>query len=472
MSMIFSRVMAGIVLFLIYTRLAQYLGPDAAGQFGLLAAYVTVFNFFIDLGMSQLVIKKVSEDRTHSAKYLSNYFSIQALLGVAFMLVMDVTVLLSNYPANVKNALYIAGFGLLISTLSLPVRSIINAYQRITIIAKVNFFNSAINGLMMLLAIIFHQNILFLAFISVAVGTFDLITYSWIVHKKITPFKISFDWAFVKQLFVWTLPFTLLTFFSIYNRVDTLILSRLRDFTETGYYSAAYKFWDTLAYLPAVIGVSLYPFFAESLSKGRLDQAKEGLEVYTRYMIAIAVPLSVGAYILASKLTEAFYGPNFAPASDALWLLVIAVSLLIIYSPVNSLIISQLTRTATKITGLNLLFNIIANFILVPKFGFVACAAITVGSELIQTIGYTYFVNKKIVRFAFFRNFIKPLIAGAVMGAVLVVFKNYNVWLLVAVGGVVYMLTLLGLRFFHQKDLDLFKSAIDIRKPVDTEISS
>src|ERR1700733_6435257 len=89
LSLLISRILAAVILFLIYTRLLQYLGPEAAGQFGLLAAYLTVFNFFVDLGMQQLVIKKVSEDRTQASKYLSNYFGIQFLLGVGFMLIMD-----------------------------------------------------------------------------------------------------------------------------------------------------------------------------------------------------------------------------------------------------------------------------------------------------------------------------------------------------------------------------------------------
>lgn len=468
-SLIFSRVLSGIVLFLIYTRLAQYLGPEAAGQYGLLAAYVTVFNFFIDLGMSQLVIKKISEDRTNSSKYLSNYFTVQFILAILFMLIMDLSVLLSNYPTFVKNALYVAGFGLLVSTLSLPARSVISAFQRLTVIAKVNFFNSMINGGMMVLAIVFRQNILFLSFISVSVGLFDFIVYSYLVNKNFTPFKFSFDKVFIKQLFIWTFPFTLLTFFSVYNRVDTLLLSHLRSFVETGYYTAAYKFWDTLAFLPAVIGVSLYPFFAEQLSKGRLDNVKTGLETYTRYMIALAVPLSVGAYMLSAKITLSFYGPSFAPAANALWLLVVAVSLLIIYSPVNSLIISQLTKTATKITGFNLFYNITANLILIPKFGFVAAAAVTVGSELIQTIGYTYIIKKRIVNFTFYRYFIKPIIASLGMAAVIFVLKNYNVWLVIAVGGLVYLVVLFSIKFFYKEDWNMFKSAIDIRQQLPPE---
>lgn len=467
-SLVVSRILAGVILFLIYTRLAQYLGPEVAGQYGLLAAYVTVFSFFIDLGMSQLVIKKVSEDREHASAYLSNYFVIQTVLAAVMSLIMAGFVFFADYPQIVKNALYVASLGLFLSTLSLPFRSIVSAFQRLTIMAQVNFINSMINAAMMVLAIVLRQNLFFLAFISVSVGLFDLIVYSILVHKKFTPFHLKFDGQFAKKLALWTFPFTLLTFFSIYNRIDTLLLPHFRNFTETGYYTAAYKFWDVLAFLPAVVGVSLYPFFAESLNKGQTDQARSGLETYTRYMIAVGVPLSVGAFLLAKPLTLAFYGQDFLPAANALWLLVLAVSILIIYSPVNSLIISQLTKTATKITGFNLFYNLAANIILLPRFGFVAAAAITVGSELIQMLAYSYVVKKRIIQYKFFRYLLKPLIAGGAMAAVLFLFSGRNVWFSIVLGAAVYGVALLMLRFFHRDDWELFKAAVNIRKPIES----
>ncbi len=469
-SLVFSRVIAGIILFLIYTQLAQYLGPERAGQYGLLAGFITVFSIFVDLGMSQLVIKKISEDKTQASKILGNYFSIQFLLGVGFMLIMAAYIFFTDYPQIVKNALYVTSVALLLSSMSLPFRSVINAFQKLTIIAQVNFANSLINGGMMLLAIYFRTDIFFLAFISIAVSVYDLIIYAWVTHRKFTPFRLEFDKAFVKQLFIWTFPFTLLTFFSIYNRIDSLMLPQLRDFRETGYYAAAYKFWDVLAFFPVVIAISLYPFFAEVLSRNLKDQAKKGLETYSRYMIAIALPMAVGAFLVSSEIVSIFYGEEFAPAATAMWILISAVSVLFIYTPVNSLIISQQTKAATKITGVTLLFNFTTNLIFIPIFGFVAAAVTTLASELIQLFGYTWVVKRRVVEFQFFRHFLKPLLAVLAMAATTVYLKPLlNLWLTIAVAGLVYAFTLFVLKFFSREDWELFKAAVNVRKPIDTE---
>lgn len=469
-SLIISRVLAAVILFLIYTRLIQYLGPTLAGEFGLMAAYLTVFNFFVDLGMQQLVIKKVSEDKSLAAKYLSNYFGIQFLLGLGFMLIMDVLVLSAHYPPLVTHSLLIVSLGLLLTSLTMPFMAIINAFQKLSLIARVNFVNSIINASMMILAIIFRRNIFFLSFISGSIAAFDILVYGYLVNKKFAPFRLKFDFKFWKMLLIWNTPFMLLTIFSIYNRIDTLILPHLRNFTENGYYTAVYKFWDTLAFLPAVVAASLYPFFAESLARGEKSQVSQVLQTYTRYMIALGIPLTIGAYVLASKLTVAFYGPAFAPAASALWLLVAAVSVLFIYVPVNAVIISQRTKTATIITGCTLAFNLVLNLIFIPKYGFVAAAVITFFSEVIQLVGYTLVVKRQIVDFNYLSNFIKPILAGIVMGLVLKYVHGLNLWLEIIAGGVVYGVILLMLKFFNRHDWELFKTSINFRKPVGPDV--
>ncbi len=466
-SLIVSRVLTAIVLFFVYTRLIQYLGPDAAGQYGLMAGYLTVFAFFVDLGMQQLVIKKVSENKAEASKYLTNYFGIQLLLGIGFMLIMDAIVIYAKYPPLVKQALYITGFSLLLSSLTMPFMAIINAFQKLSIIAWVNFVNALVNATMMILAVSLHRNIFFLAFIPAIISAFDILVYGYLVHKKFAHFKFTFDKIFWKQLFIWNTPFMLLTIFSIYNRIDTLILPHLRSFTENGYYTAVYKFWDTLAFIPAVVAASLYPYFAEKISLGQIEDVRKVLYTYTRFMIALAIPSTIGAYILAPRLVVAFYGTAFAPAAPALWMLVMAVSILFIYIPVNSLIISQRTKLATIITGCTLAFNLAANLILIPKFGFIVAALITVVSELFQLVGYTYIVQRKIVSFRYFISFGKPLIAGLIMAAVLYYFRHSNVWLLVGLGGLVYTSTLISLRFLRKEDWELIKTSINVRKKVE-----
>lgn len=467
LSMVISRVLSGVILFLIFIKLSGYLGDEATGQFGLLASYLTVFNIFVDLGMSQYVIKKMSENRDEIPKYYSNYMTVQTILSFFFMLLMAGLVTVADYPQLVKNSLYVASVGLFLTSISLPVRSVIIANQKLTITAKVNFVNSMINAGMMILAITLRQSIFFLAFISLVISLFDLIIYTYIV-KKWYALRIEFDKPFIKQLFIATVPFGLLTIVSLYNRVDGLILPHFRSFTENGYYAVAYKFWDFLAFVPSIIGISLFPYFSHSLSQNLMDRVRKGLETYTRYMIAIAVPMAVGSFLLSKELIG-LYDEQFAPAAPALWILITAVAILYIYSPVNSLMISRLTKTAIKVTGFTLFFNVTLNLILIPRYGFVAAAAVTAVSELIQAMVYTYLVKKRIIEFHFFNHFVKPIIGVLFMSLAIYLLKGNSLFIILPTAIAVYGACLLVLRFFHREDWELFRAAVDVRKELNPD---
>jgi O-antigen/teichoic acid export membrane protein len=155
---------------------------------------------------------------------------------------------------------------------------------------------------------------------------------------------------------------------------------------------------------------------------------------------------------------------SFAPAAAAVGVLVAAGALLMIYVPVNVIMVSQRTKTATKITGFTLLFNLTANIILVPKFGFVMAAVITLLSELIQLLGYTYVVKTQIINFKYLHNFIKPIIAGSIMGLVVYYLQNLNLFVVVGIGGVVYLAVLVMLKFFHEHEWELLKDTFNIKK--------
>ncbi len=471
LSLLVSRIIVIVILFFTFTRLLGYFGPDVAGQYALIGGYLTVINFFVDLGMMQLVIKKVSEHKELAEKYLSNFFGIQFCLALGFMLLLDIIAFTSHsYPIVLKNALYVTGFALLASSLSNPFMAIINAFQRMGIIAVVNFVNSLINITMMLITIYFHKSLFFISFVNLLVGVVDVIIYRYYVEKNFTKFELKFDFSFWKSLFVVNIPFALLTFFSIYNRIDQLLLPHLRSFTENGYYAAAYKFWDILAFLPAIVSASLLPFFAESLSRNNLADTKRGLEAYTKYMIAIAVPFTVGAFLLSHKLI-AFYNPEFDQGAKALGFLVAAVSVLCIYSPANALIITQRTKAAVKITGFNLLFNLIANLVFIRMYGFVAAGVITLASECVQWIGYTYVIKRDIVAFGFMKNLVKPGIAAAVMALAIKYMIHMNIFIIVAVSGAIYLGLLLVFKFFKPEDRQLLFGGLRLNPaPVEKDV--
>ncbi len=305
---------------------------------------------------------------------------------------------------------------------------------------------------------------MFLASVQVTFGILDFILYRHFVKKYLPNPQIfkaifSFDSQLIKSILKQGWPFALLVGFSaIYNRIDVVLISALKGYVQTGYYTAAYKIFDLLGFFPSVVSYTLFPFFAGLMAKNALDEVKVHLEKYLRLMVAGALPMAVGGMLLSAKLIGLVAGPGYAEAAPVLAILIWAPAILFIYIPVNSLVISQLTKKAVIITGVNVVINTLGNLLLIPHYGIKASAIMTVISESLQGGFYFYFVYKNITNFHITPLFVKPLISAAIMGAVLWPIRGYNLLITVPIGAVVYLFMLIITRFIKNDDLITLKT--------------
>jgi len=461
-----SRVAALVLLFLAYTQLFRYLGPFASGQYQFILSYVLIFSTVVDFGVQQLVTKKISEKPEETRRYFQNFFSFETAAALLLYAVLIVIALTRHYDRAVFYGIGLAGMGMVANALTYPYLAVLAAYQDLRKVAWVNFLNSCVNVAVIFSAIFFHRYIVFLASVQLIFGALDLIIYRFLVKKHLPNPQILeglrlFDFRLIKDILKQGWPFALLVGFSaIYNRIDVVLITYIKGYVQTGYYTAAYKIFDLLGFFPSVVSYTLFPFFAGLMAKNEIAEIKQNLEKYLRLMIAAALPMAVGGAILSAKLIALVAGPEYAPAAPVLSILIWAPAILFIYIPVNSLVISQLTKKAVVVTGVNVIVNIAGNLILLPHFGIKAAAVMTVISESLQAIFYFYFVRKNITHFSFANNLFKPALAALVMGAALWPLREYNLAMALPIGAVVYGLVLLLTGFVKKEDLGLVRGLV------------
>ncbi len=470
-----SRAAALVLLFFAYASLFRYLGPKAYGQYQFALSYVLIFSTVVDFGVQQFMTKKMAEDEPNTRKYFQNFIAFEVIASLALYALLIAIAYFKNFEPIVFKAVAITGLGMVANSLCYPFLSVLTARQDLKKVAFINFLNSLVNITIIFLAVAFKKYIIFLASIQLVFGILDLILYRVYVGKflpgplfgnffrKSTPGlngeKLTFfDAAAIINILKSAWPFALLVGFSaIYNRIDVIIITKLLGYTQTGLYSAAYKFFDILNFFPASVSHVLFPVLAGLMAKNLISDVKATLEKYLKLMIAAALPMAVGGMLLSKQLMLLIAGKDFEASAPVLSILIWSIAILFIYIPVNSLIISQLTKKAMVITGLNVLVNIIGNIILIPIYGILGAAIMTVVSELIQGIFYFYFVRKNIANFKFFSILWKPVLASAIMGGAIWQVREMNLVALVFVGAVVYALSLLALGFIKKEDFNIIK---------------
>jgi O-antigen/teichoic acid export membrane protein len=479
-----SRIIALVLLFVAYTQLFRYLGPYTSGQYQFVLSYVTIFGIIIDFGIQQYIIKKISEQPDQAKKYFHNFLAVEAVLVVVIFSLLYTIAKLNHYEPVVLHTIIVAGLGTALNGLSYPFLSVMSAFYDLKKVAFINFLNSLINTGMIFGVIYFHKHIVLLASNQLVFAVMGLILYYQFIKKYIPKPDLlaalrALDWQLVRQIFIAAFPFALLVGFStIYNRIDVVLITKFLGYTETGFYTAAYKFFDLMAFFPAVVSHSLYPVFAALMAKRDLITVRLMIEKYLRFLLALALPIGVGGMLLARPIITLLAGPEFADAAPALAILAWAPAVLFVYIIANALVISQLTKFAVAITGANVLTNVLGNILLLPRLGIRAAAIMTVASESLQALFYFYFVRQKITRFSFFAQAWKPALASAVMGVLVWQIRNFtfikftvfgqhqtlaigaNLLCLIILGAAIYVSVLAMLNFFHKDDITFLKNFI------------
>ncbi|MFH1561535.1 MAG: polysaccharide biosynthesis C-terminal domain-containing protein, partial [Patescibacteria group bacterium] len=194
--------------------------------------------------------------------------------------------------------------------------------------------------------------------------------------KRLIAVRFSFDKKLFIKIVKESLPMgALLILFSAYDRaVDTFMIRYFLGSTQVAFYGLSYKVYGHLV-LPAYFLVnSLFPF----LSKGKKGTGKIGLGlmglglVFLLPLVMTLAPLVIG--ILA--------GSSFSASVLVLRILALA----LVFSWLNhltgfSLVAKNKQMVSLKIGALAMGFNLVLNYLLIPRFGIVSAAWVTVATE-------------------------------------------------------------------------------------------
>ena len=463
-SLVISKIAASVLVFLAYATLFRYLGAYASGQYQFALAYVTLFSVVVSFGIDSLTIKRMSEHPEKVGEMLGRFFAVEVYISALVYLALIAVAFAAHYDPMVRACIIVAGSGMAVNALTTPFTATISAHEDMHVLAQVNFLDSIVNVAVILLTVLLHRWIVFLSVVQLVNAIVHIFIFGKVVQRYVSlpEFWRHFRDVQLKstiQLLRDALPFGMLVGFSvIYNKIDVVILAHVRGYAETGLYTSAYKFFDLLAFAPAVVSSALYPFFSAQIRAGNMAAVRTYLERYTRLMLGLGLPLAAGGLAVAPRMMLLLAGQQFYAGYPALQIVVFATAVLFTYGAVNSLMINQLTKYAAAVTFVNIFLNTIGNLILVPHFGFRAAAVMTVASELFQASCYFYFVRTKIVRFSVLQGVWKPILSSAVMALAIWPIRNHSLAITLPLGVAVYALCALATGFVTKGDIDSIRN--------------
>jgi O-antigen/teichoic acid export membrane protein len=241
-----------------------------------------------------------------------------------------------------------------------------------------------------------------------------------------------------------------------YARIDGVIVYAIGGAHEAGLYNAVYNVLDQSHFVPISILTTLAPVLAASWPSN-----PERLLRTARMIVELLSVVSFGALavaiVCAEPLVRLVFGADFVEAAPALPVLGGAF-VLICYGYLNGnlLLVLGLQNRLLRISLVALVVNLIGNAILVPLFGFMGAAWMTLATEAVVLVQTTRLLTSELDprEFGFgrvARSALAAVLLGLVIGGLRIAGVPLAVLLIVA--GVLYPALLFGLRALEPGDI-------------------
>jgi O-antigen/teichoic acid export membrane protein len=433
--------------------IVRRLGETAFGQYAYVLAFVAVFAILSDLGLSPYAVRQIARWRdtpdgtTHTNNLFSTVLALRLALATITVLIVVLAVIALGQPVALVGAVALNALGLLLYSVQGTSEAVLAGFERLHLVAGAKVLSQiafvAVGGLALWLGWGYYGLI---AANLIGVALLAIVCWRNVRRLGITAGAIAFrSWP---RLIKASLPFGAIGFtLGLSYKFDTILLNQFRGDAETGYYNAAYSLVFATVMLSNVINTALYPSFTRQAAR---DTAVLG-EMYgraLRYLLIASLPVAVGGSLLADQVIPFLYGAAFTPSVVALRIIIWTAPLMFASEFLGYIVLIQNNeRAAARAVFVSTACNIGLNLLLVPRFGLLAAATMTVLTEAILVSQYVWRLRATLRQLRWSMVLGRPLAAALLMGLLVLLAQTHVPFLLnVLLGATTYagLLLLLG----------------------------
>ncbi|HUF94369.1 MAG TPA: flippase [Candidatus Limnocylindria bacterium] len=378
MALVASQIVTKALNLAVAVVLVRWLGADELGRYAYVLAFCFPFGALADFGVATLAIREASAQPARAGAVIAAARRLTAGLGLAAVLVMMAVAILTGHEPRLLAAFALAGLGSLLSAFTLPYLVGLTAREELRRLSLHRVVGSVTGGMLTLAVLLAGGGLLALFAAGVATSVLMLVLARALAGRALACSERAPVGAMARQ----ALPFGLLMIgFALYYRVDMVMLEWMAGSRAVGVYAAAYRFLDVVIVLAASLTGPLFPRLS-AVARARPDEARRLLEDAWRPLLALGLPLSIGAWALAPLLVGVLFGDAFADSAPLLRVLIWATLPLFWVSVANhALIAADRVWPLVAVYAASAALNVIANLLLIPRFGAAGAAAATLACE-------------------------------------------------------------------------------------------
>ncbi len=408
---------------------AHTVGAGVLGGYFLYLAYLGIIGLVTDGGFGGAAIKRISEGEEQDA-----YFSAFVVLRSLFVTVVIIAlVAVRSYFVDLNEAgtfiwLILA---LVVSLLYGAVSGGMQGCGKIGIQATGGFINNISRIIVQVIAIFMGYGIAGLVG-GFVVGMF----VGSIVQLRFFDLRfVRFGWRHIKSLSTFSLwVFLISSGMIVFSTADTVMVGYYLSNADVGVYRIVLQFTLMATFTTVALRSTLYPRVSRWGKTGDTGLIEESLSRAFTYSLVLAIPMSVGGFLLGDKLLYYFYGAEFGRG----YMTMVVLFIVQIVNIFQFFFTSYLTaldhlKDLFKITVVSVAANIVLNASLIPLIGILGAAIATLVTMGLNAVLAMWVLSKILMIRMEIDSLLNILKASVVMGLFIGGYRMFvplsNVWL-------------------------------------------
>jgi PST family polysaccharide transporter len=389
-----NRAILGLV---VGAWLARYLGPTGYGQLTYALTYIMFFQSIVNLGTDGIVVRDLVKEPAAAHEILGTTLSLRIVTGLLFWVISIIYIQVIN-GWNLGSLWFYALFGSIVffqafDTIDLWFQS--QNQSKKTAWAKLAAHT--ISNLSKVIFILLHAKLELFAICFALDGLLTALgLYLNYKHTK-TKRKWIYQTNRAKLILKESWPYILSGMsVMLYMRIGQFIIDYELGDHELGIYAVAMPLSQIWYVIPMALATNLAPYISAQKARGEKEYIDSLLVIFRCFGI-LGVFISITVLIFSDKIVNFFYGPTYSSSADILAINIFSTFFVFQGVAQNLWIINEskgLYQTCQSILGV--ISSLIANYLLIPKFGLIGAASASVISYAVSSVLVNFFFNRKI----------------------------------------------------------------------------
>ena len=459
--MAIAQFVAQLLALVISIVLARTLGVDAYGIFVFGFAFPNWFLILVDLGLDSVITIDVAADHSRAPDYLTSVGLVRLPLLVGTLLALWVAIQFALSDPTARLVTFILGMSTVISQASQMFPSIFRAFERLEYVAVLSVLAQAITAVAVVALLLAGYALIPVSIVYLAVSILIMAISMVLCYRRFAWFARRVRKPVVRTILKETTPFGLTDIMSTFLAYGgPVLLTLLMGAIATGIFNAAYAITNALRSPLNLYAIAALPAMARFHGEGK---EKLGITVQKsqKLFFILGLPISLGGWFYREPIMTLFYGSAFYGSGSSFGILVFTMATSTVALGAPAALSATGRQTINLIIGtVGAILNVGLAIILIPSIGPDGAAWAFLVASVAMTVASLASVARLGIKMDLAEILIRPLAAGGVMLLALFLLPSVNFAIGVAVGALVYFVTLVLVGGLRRDDWDLVRQIV------------